>query len=304
MLQRYLPFAEIAKGNPHNPLFKVEIRRVAGMQNPQQMLSYSRWVFGIILAGTLALWLLSIYGAWDRLSVRNYYDYRVYNASNQVLLWVFVISLLSNFLLDMRCMIAGLGSISTEIISGRWDLLRLTLLRMEYMVEAKHAVAQVRSWRWMVIIVSLRATSIILVLLQAFVLPLILGAGFSSYAFSSLFTPFNLYIFVGIGILAAVWIVEPYLRMRALTALSLALSARIHNLTYAFLAAFVAIVLVWISQIIIIAVFLFASISMSLVALYCSPFIFLCFAIFVWVYYRSLKNSSLRRATDRLLILN
>lgn len=304
MLRNRLPFAVV---HPQNPLFKAEIRQVQVAQSPSQLkVKTLRWM-GITLIVLLGLWVASVYSALQRSNGLNsayYYRYEVVDASNQILVWLFFISLGANLLLDMRCMVSGLGSISGEISSGRWDLLRLTLLPEEYMVDAKYALAQLRSWRWMTLIVAARFTLAVLLLLHVFVVPILAYDRPFDFGLSGFLSPTALYILSGVAVLIMVFVIEPFWRMRALVALSLAISVRVHSVLSAFLTAFAVIVLIWIVQILIIAAFVWFTISISIAALACSLLIFLTFAAVVWGFYNALRNQSLRHTAAYLTKLN
>ncbi|MBZ0282504.1 MAG: hypothetical protein K8L97_17320 [Anaerolineae bacterium] len=304
MLHKHLPFALV---HPENPLFKIELRRAHTARSGSQLAQYTLRIAGIMLTGLLLLWGIAVYSAFKEhnASATVYYTrYEIIGASNQILVWLFVVSLGANLLLDMRCMTSGLGSISSEITSGRWDLLRLTLLPEEYIVDAKYALVQVRSWRWMTVIVSARLAFVIILLLHSFLLPFLVYEQPFDLLLSNFLSPMALYLLTGGTVLIGIFVIEPFWRMHALTALSLAISARIHRAASAFLVAFAAIVIIWITQIVIIGAFFWFTISLSFVAVICSVLIFAVFAFVVWFFYNTLRGRSLRHTTAYLMNLN
>ncbi len=68
----------------------------------------------------------------------------------------------SGWLVDCAGIAVAVGGISGELITGRWDLLRLTLLRVERLIAAKHGTAQIRAWRLMALVVGVRVGAVTL----------------------------------------------------------------------------------------------------------------------------------------------
>ena len=202
-------------------------------------------------------------------------------------------------------MAAALGSISAEVAAKHWDLLRLTSLSYEQIVFAKQGVAQIRTWRVTIFVVTLRIAASLSMLLTFM---LLLDRA----------RPFNLFAAIDLVLLAfgygwivlfmdAVYIVEPYWRMRAITALAVAISARTqHHLASLWLGIAVLAVF-WLVQgtvtVLLVGAFLFYFSQMlgfdqpanQMSA--CVPLVFLALSLWlIYAFYAFLQSWSLRHA--------
>src|SRR5262249_19323827 len=124
----------------------------------------------LIVALLLLLWLYSNFSPSPG-------RFRGNNPSMNFTFWVMAASVLITPVLDFLSISAALNSISAEISTGRWDLLRMTLLRPTQIVAAKHGAAQVRVWRPTMLLVGVRLAAC---LMLAFTLlrPFLFGFGF------------------------------------------------------------------------------------------------------------------------------
>src|SRR5262249_8691045 len=115
----------------------------------------------------------------------------------------------------------------------QWDLIVISKQLNWTIFQAHYAIAQLRAWRPMVIEIAIRIVAIELLLLETFrywvALPVSLGV---------YFTPLSWIIFAPLGIVGLVYGVEPLWRMKALTALSLAVVSRIKNASAVHLTLF------------------------------------------------------------------
>lgn len=256
------PYSDTMK---RHPLFRREVRRVRWGFSESRLRSYSLRVLLIAhLLMFLAWLLLSL--AFSTPPAYSYYQqsaitWFVYGSSSQVFLLLIIAAVGANLILDFSSMLAALSAISGEKLAGRWDLLRLTALREEGIVNAKHAVAQVQAWRAMAVTVSTRVATIILGLIIFPFLPLFLlgdDGFFSSLRDSLIQEPFGtLFGFAVIVLTLTVYIIEPYWRMKAMTALGMVISSYILNTPLATLAGIGAIFAVWLVQIVIAAMLVF-----------------------------------------------
>lgn len=200
---------------------------------------------------TAARVALAVTAAWLLLSAISAAGYspaqpqRVYQASSNVVFWLMLIALGSGALLDMLALRAALPAISGEIRARRWELLRLTPLRESDIVTAKHAAAQLRLWRALALVLGLRAATAALFLVN------VVGL---SYAITG--TPLlprdelaAVPLIVGaLGVLGAVYVIEPLWRVQAMTALGMLVSAHVLEGALSTLAAGGALLLVWLAQ--------------------------------------------------------
>jgi len=223
--------------------------------------------------------------------------------------WVFaiVISLLANLAIDFTGISAGLGVISAEVTSGRYELIRMSLVRPTRIVASKYMLAQVRVWRDTARLMWVR------LLLIIFGVVIIAWNGFTadSYAtFNYSRGVYDLYPYYILGFSAIVYVIEPYWRMKAVTAIGVALSSRLTTGVGATLASGLALLAYWLFQ----AVMLFAlSFMLSIVTiwmLFDEIALLVCFPIIVAIgggviygFYSIIQRVSLRHAAWRLTTL-
>jgi len=295
LLYRLTPHSRLSR----NPLFVLETRRVRWGCDVDVLLR-STWRWLLLICGLiLALWLLvlvgSVIGGQSRLAAEN---------ALIVVWWMLALSLLAAPALDFVSISTALGSIHGEITAGRWDLLRLTLLPNPQIVAAKHTAAQVRVWRATMLITALRTATVLIgtlnLLLLAFNDPYFMrGVSFGEWI--SL-----LVLLLTGGVTCAIYLLEPLWRMRALTALGVAISARTDHATSAALLGIGAIAVLWIAQIMLL-IFLLAGLSMlflplglietSLGLAICTPVAFVALLIVVVRgFFSIIQTWSLRRA--------
>lgn len=302
-----------------HPVFRREVRRVRRGLSEARIRGYSLRIFLIVYVIIFVAWLLLSLVLSTSPSYAYYpqspTEWFVYQSSPQVFALLIVLTIGANFILDFSSTLAALGSINSEILEGRWDLLRLTALREEGIVNAKHAAAQVRAWRAMAVIVGARVSIIILGLFIFPVVPLIMlgDTGFFDTLGESFFhEPFGtLFAFASLMLTLAVYLVEPYWRMKAMTSLGMVISSYILNPPLATLAGVGAIFAVWLLQIVIAGMLIFG------LGFLLSPTVFLFsssagFAVFyiliavaitgatIYGFYTLLQNWSLRRVITRV----
>lgn len=224
--------------------------------------------------------------------------------SGDILIVLMLLSVLASFPLDLTFMAAAIGSINGDMSAKRWDLLRLTPLTRYQIIAAKHSVAQVRAWRWMILIVALRFGMVLIGGLTALFLSLqpdVWGYVLPGHLISIFFW------MVFLGLVGAVYAVEPFMRMRAVTALGVAISARTQQQASAVLAAVGSVFALWMVQGIVLFVLvligsaLFAWLalmeSIALQVVICTPLLLACVTIaVVYGFYSVMQVWSLRSA--------
>jgi len=290
-LRAFTPYLRLST----NPLFVTESRYALRGETAQKLVSYT-WqclltVFGMVLF------------AWAMLALLNV-------SEDVLILFIAVLagfSLLMALALDFNSMTAALGSISGEIAAKHWDLLRLTSLSSEQIALAKHGIAQIRTWRLTIFLMTLRAAASLSIVLT-----------FALLLYRS--RPLNLFaaidvVLLGFGygwvilFIMAVYIVEPYWRMHAITALAIAISARTKTPALSLWAAVAALLAFWLAQGVISALLaaefyvLFGqliqfdqpTIQMSA----CAPLIFLGLSLgIIYGFYAVVQSWSLHHAED------
>lgn len=234
-LSGFLPFALIAETHP---LVVFEGRH----QQPTEATLKQRtrrWLVGGISVATI-LWLLAML-------------FWVYEVAWGLVGTAFVISLIDKLWMDFGVIFVGLNSVKGDYDNNRWDQIRVTTVDVRQVVLAKHAIAQVRGWRLMLAVMTLRFTVVMLAALLVFATPLIYpDRVFNLYhpdpPLSPVETLFLLSFFVMIAINAGVYIVEPRWRLRALAAGSLAVSSQLLAGGVEMFAAASVVLILWLLQ--------------------------------------------------------
>lgn len=304
MIDQVLPFAQISLDNP---VFRYAVRTIRWVRGIEQFKNQSRNIIVLMVLLAFAWWLLLVWVNWADCG-----SYWCAHTGGEIVLSITAfVSIAGAVLLDFICMVTSLNSIGMEFTRGRWDLLRLTPLRPDAIIGAKHVITQIRSWRAFMALLGARIATVLLALAQAFVLPAVfdyynpladLGEFFVTEPFLSTFVLVNIVIFT------VVYLIEPFWRMRAMTALGISLSARFRNLTTASLVALAAIGLVWLSQVVIMGFIIWLMISFlssMFVGVSSEVLPVLCVTTFcagtgfvIYWYYRSLRATSLNRAVQ------
>jgi hypothetical protein len=274
-----------------NPLFRLEMRRVRWANSTGAVrragIRIGFWIVNLLIL----LWLLQLFIGRDR----------YFEASSASLQLLLLAGLLLDAALDCVGMAFAVNSIGGEIAAGRWDLLHLTALEPDDIVEAKHTAAHIRASRAAAVVTSVRLAGVILlVLFYALV-----ARRFGFYTSSP---QYILLLMLSISIAAVVYIFEPTWRVRAVTALGVAVSTRVQNGTSVVLAGLGAVLAVWVSQALIgAALITFLSVS-RYDRFYYRPMtqaawaLFICLALTaaLGLYYTLLTRFSLRYAARRI----
>src|SRR5215813_2013671 len=136
LFTRISPFGQV---NEHHPLFQIEARRVRWGDSADGLRLYSLAFMAKVVTALLGIWLFI--SLIQFVPDAGGYAGKEFNWT--IIGLVAGVSLLAGFALDYVSIIVSLNAISGEFIQGRWDLLRLTMLRADGVVTAKHAAAQV-----------------------------------------------------------------------------------------------------------------------------------------------------------------
>lgn len=285
-----------------HPIFQFTARRVRGARSAATLRRYTLLVGGGILLGATGLWALAVEPSFTACLTQNRNCYMASSDSGALLVFLAVGSVALDVILDFACIIAAFLSMNNEHTGVHWDLLRLTEQQEQMIIDVKHALAKVRAWRVMTVVVALRLAVAWLLLLQLFVFEFILTPSANNIwsqpdAWMSL---------IGVAVFFVVFIIEPIWRMRAVTALGLAIMMRFRSSMSGSLAAFGALLLLWIVQVLIMGAMLwitmsFANGTSTLIAL-----IPLCGAGFgavvIYSFYRILERRMLDSAMNRCFV--
>jgi hypothetical protein len=204
IVERQLPQAMF---RAPNPVFERELRRVRWIQGIKWV-TRVRWltfaIYAVVLAGLIV--------------ARFPLDYIFFRTSR-----FFALRMLPNITLgmtivaDVYYVFMAVNSINREIQSGELDLLKLTPVQEQDILDAKYSIAQLRAWPVMTLD---RVFQLLPLLTVAVFRPVDNASTLLLYIL-----PFMLLSWFG-----------PLWRMRALTAAGLAVSARVQNSAFAMLA--------------------------------------------------------------------
>jgi hypothetical protein len=298
MLTRLMPHSSTIA---YNPVFKYAVRGVRWGYSAAHLKRYTLIVVGLIAFVSLSLWGLIVANAWSNTqclySPPTNCSWMIYDSASFYIGLLTFVSIAGDVILDFACVIAALASFGTELSSARWDLLRLTPIREDVVVDARHALTQVRAWRTMVFVVGLRIGTTLVIVSQLFLLPVLLDERYSLWDSIQNTPILSILMITGFALFALVYLVEPYWRMIGMTALGMALCARFRNVINASLAAMFAIFVVWILQVIIMAIMLGALTSVFIPVYMFFPIIGSAIGgAVIYGFYTLLRSSSLRRA--------
>lgn len=221
-------------------------------------------------------------------------SFRVAEQAGQVILALIVLSLTLMLAVNTISVLNTVAIFSDEIRHGAWDILQLTNVNPQFVLEAKYVGAQLRLWWPTCLEISLRAVTIALAsapLVVAFLLQ------------TNTWFGTNLLSILLIGFLTSIYIFEPFWRMRMIAALGLALAAFVRRASDGMLIGMIFILAISLMQLgALVAIIIVREVSLQ------SGFVFQCFVpmvliiifmvsghVYTFVRYRSLEFT-LRRA--------
>jgi len=295
-----------------HPLFIAEARRSGWARTVRS--------FRRATGRTLVLTVVFAVLAWGALSLLAAFSQRAdpWLRANLDEYQIYVIMLIASFIggfwLDFHSLSASINAVSGEISSGRWDLLRLTALNDSGLIAAKHATSQLRVWRRLIGIVGLRLGLSVIgaVMILRDVMRLsdrnMDGVALGVVA-SGLVVTF---------LLALLYLLEPFWRVRAVSAFGVYVSVRERNTTSAMLVAILGLFALWLAQAILLGsvslglifavvplLFGFTAVGTSYVfSLFCNGLFIILFVSSVYGFHHLVERWSLRQAQRRLKTLN
>lgn len=156
----------------------------------------------------------------------------------------FFISIGLSILCNFYYVFVTINSLRLEFGSADLDLVRLTLVSEQDIVTAYRAVAQLRSWRAVVLELGLR---LLIALVGIGSLTPLWFAAPGDFSSADDLIAFGAWTTILI-LLGMAYVLEPLWRMRTTTALATAIAVKVFNLTAAYLAAFLIIFAIVITQ--------------------------------------------------------
>lgn len=301
-----------------HPLFVRETRRARWAWSPADFRRKTRRVLLMTTAIMIGLWIgLSLLWYGEIMRNASYYsnmpERALYNAGGNAISILFLLALLGGSAIDFGGVRASLDSISGEVATRRWDLLRLTSLNEKGMVQAKHAVAQLRMWRTTTRLMSMRGALLLVLLIYVWVLPALLFGDYSFWNSLQYNAVVTLGTLVVSGLVSVVFVIEPLWRMKAMTAFGMLISSYVENTALATLASLGAVLVLWLMQMIIIGTLWFGSAFLGsnvfFVAYYTNSqiaviiylvFVGLITTVTIYGFYHLLQTWSLWRVTQRI----
>ncbi len=298
-IYRLTPHAQLS----HNPLFELEARHVRYADSSAALAQRSsRWIgmgAAVVVIPFLVLMALDLQH-YRTLSV-------ITEFGMSYVAWVLAIGLLLGLLVDCAGIAVAVGGISGELITGRWDLLRLTLLRVERLIAAKHGTAQIRAWRLMTLVVGVRIGAVALLVFM-YTAPIFLMVPITVDPLEVVFG------YAVIGLLSLIYVVEPLWRLRALTAVGLAVSSRMQSSTTTMLSAAGYVFALWVVEgfvFSVVALMLSWVVSFSILALpntllviFFAPILIGIVYAAVWGFHHVVETWALRQAALTLVRRN
>lgn len=285
-----------------HPLYKIEYRQLRWAATLPRFRAVSIRSVVVSVLFILGVW---VFFSWLLNSQINSSGL-VYTSiwGSEIYLVLLALTFFIGIVLDFMCMSASVDSINSDVASGRWDLLRLTALNEQGILTAKHAVSQLRCWRTVLVMFGLRL-GVAIITLIFLVLPYLNNVSVDGYFFVTLFI---------VGLMLAVYVLEPFWRARALTAVGIFVSSLNRSTSATFLTAFFSLFIVWLLQSAVIGAAMFGItwIALGLASAssgYMASFLFsLCFTG-VWLailcsaiygFYHLLEQWALRRTLKRI----
>lgn len=225
---------EITTVYEHNPVWQMEKRRINGgmkglERHAWRMLAYPALAVALIAA-------LDVFINSGKLTIASF---------SLPIMLLFSTALM--FGADVAYVLNTVNALSGPMITGEWELLRLTPLRPQMIFDAKYAAAQLKAWRLLWFEIAVR-----LITLELVSLPLLLLIGPTQLTGATVFLVLNPLPLLAVGILLSflvVFVLEPYWRMRMVVAIGLAVSAMFRSASYAVLAGILVTLVIRMMQV-------------------------------------------------------
>lgn len=220
----------------NNPLFDVEVRHLQHGSSDQSMTNANLSCGLVVFVLSLLLWLLLVLS--NSPSIRS-------TAGIEFAFILGGLSLLASFVLDFSSVSNAFISTSGDLTSGQWELLRLTMITPKQIVTARHGLAQVRTWRWLTVIVATRI-AVALMFILSFLLLLPQHVRMLPLATFDIVSTFIAQLVIVTA--ALFFVAEPFWRMRTFTALGVVASVRARQQFSSILISLGVIGLFWLAQ--------------------------------------------------------
>ncbi|GAB4522995.1 MAG: hypothetical protein OHK0046_36310 [Anaerolineae bacterium] len=246
-LEARLPHSSV---DHRSPLFRYEMR---GAPTLLQLRQRSLRRLGLVVGMSLAAW-----GLWVLLMFMDMRRAADLHAGFGGLLGMyFAFTFADKLLLDFMGVSTMMSSIREDMAQGRWDLLRLSNIPAEKLVRIRQAVGQVRAWPTLMTVVGARLSAVLLFGLHYGVLPQVTtfyGRVENLLDVMVWDDPRAVIAFTALVIVtfmaAYIYVVEPFWRLRTVTAASVAVATQKRDRTMALIFGLGALVGIWLAQIV------------------------------------------------------
>lgn len=250
---------------PTHPILRLELKGIRWLQPDARARLHRmigrriRWTIIFVLL----LVILDLLRAVQNLRQgRNYY-YSGQMPSNYMLVGALLFSVLMFAVGDFYYLIRSLKSITPERESGHWDMIRLVPMSPKVVLDAKYAALQIQSWRVLMMEYVPRFYLMIALIPNVIVSNISVSYYYYSSSYYSLSWLNTILSTAMAALMIFIYTLEAGWRMRALTAIGLAISARSRNLVTNFIYGFLALIGVHMLEILCLFVpfYLFARVS-------------------------------------------
>jgi len=249
LFERESPFAAVPQANP---LFRSEARQVKWGATPALLWRSSLLTIAVPIAAQVALWWALLLA--PLIVNPNFMSSPGRNGNHDWLLlaWTFLLCFASTVmdapLLSMIGLWSGLNSFNEDVTAGRWDLLRLTPVPPEAIINARYAATQLRTWRMLMLVMGLRLGFVLMIVLTLTVPPLLFPGWRGILSSFNNSDPSMPIIFISLIPAALLWsvvfVAEPVWRLRLIAAGSIALAVRMRPLPIMILYGIVRMIVI------------------------------------------------------------
>ncbi|MEP7284580.1 MAG: hypothetical protein ABI947_02275 [Chloroflexota bacterium] len=281
-----------SKSSPANPIFDSQVQQLGWPHTSSEMQQYIQIVIAIAALVTLLI------GVANKIGFNNTGSYAqnfIFDFMVPFNLMLFVAGTLVGFIADICYAVLPIHSIQQEILSGHWELQRLTPHGDSQMIAAKDGIAQLRGQRIVIVEYAVRGITVISILF-----------GVLLYVVSP--NSANEIVIIGLGTLLVIlvaipYVLEPRWRMRALIAVGMAAAIQSSTPSMAVLTALAYALGARLLQLLIIVGVCFGVLTL-IFAVFTMPFLiplggYLDYRLYKWVRFAMLKRVEHLAAKER-----
>ncbi|MGB7337756.1 MAG: hypothetical protein WBC91_02605 [Phototrophicaceae bacterium] len=234
--------------NESFPLYQLERRQLKWARTPEKARLWLRSISIVTIAILVLIWFVVI---WNDPS-----NYDEWHFIYMYIIGIASLTVLSG-ILDFAAMVVTFSSLRNEKVLNRWDLLVLAADKQQ-ITHSKHAFARLRIGRVLAFNLAVRIAVLIMLLLTVTIAGYYSewgGLRIEDVIWEIQNNPLEFLIAsILISLVSIFYLVEPIWRVKAVTAMGVALSGRITSISLLATAAFFTLSLMWILQAIILSI--------------------------------------------------